>query len=487
MRRRVPLTIMGAILLIIITLSVFPAAAQSNNGERLVVSSNGPYLTIEAALDVAQDGDVIEVHGGVYDAPLVIETSVSFIGIDNPVIDGGGEGSLVIISAPGVLFQGFTLRNTGSSLANEDTGIVVQAPDAVVSDNLLEEVLFGIYFANADNSIARNNVVRGIDLDDAMRGDGIRVWYTNNAVLDSNTVTTARDTLIWFADDITIENNEFIDNRYGLHFMYSSNALVQGNTFEGNSVGTYLMYSDSLTMRENIMAYNRGPSGYGLALKAMDDVTAIDNLFIGNRAGVYMDNSPTSVESYNSFTGNFLAYNDIGVVMQPSVQRNIFQSNSFLENLQQAGTRGRGTLQGNIWHQDGIGNYWSDYAGYDVEGDGIGDFPYRSENLFESLTDSHPVLQLFVYSPASQAIDFAGAAFPSLRPDPKLVDEAPMTQYVLPAHLTAEGEQVSVSLFVASLILVGLGGGVCIFALWFALPRRNNLVPAQPSNQQIAG
>lgn len=57
----------------------------------LIVSADGPYRTIAAALADAQDGDRIEVRGGVYDAPLTIDKSVEMIGIDSPVIDGGGE------------------------------------------------------------------------------------------------------------------------------------------------------------------------------------------------------------------------------------------------------------------------------------------------------------------------------------------------------------------------------------------------------------
>jgi nitrous oxidase accessory protein len=90
--------------------------------------------------------------------------------------------------------------------------------------------------------------------------------------------------------------------------------------------------------------------------------------------------------------------------------------------------------------------------------------------------DQYPELRLFLYSPASQAIDFAAAAFPSLRPEPKLVDEAPMTQYTLPGQLTTgAGNGVSGALISASLLLIGLGASVSVFALRFALPRRRRL------------
>lgn len=453
--------IIGFIGLIAALLSPTGVIAQvGDGGETLVVSPDGPYTSISDALENAYDGDTIEVHGGSYPAPITILKTVNMIGINNPVIDGEGEDSLVLIGADDVIFRGFTLRNSGNVQHREDAGIVIEAANVTIEDNVLDEVLYGIFFANAHNGIARNNMIHGIDNDPALRGDGIRVWYSNDVTLDSNEVINARDTLIWYSDNITITDNIFRDNRYGLHFMYCNYAVVTGNIIEENSVGAFLMYSRFTTITDNTFAYNRGPSGYGLALKDMDDVTSHDNFFVGNRAGVYLDNSPALVDSYNTFDGNIFAYNDVGVTSLPSVQRNVFQANSFLKNIQQVSMRGREIVSRNIWSQDGIGNYWSDYVGYDENGDGFGEMPYRSEALFESLVDEYPSLQLFAYSPASQTIEFVGSAFPILRPQPKLVDESPMMHYEFPAYLTRNKGNVSTSLLLVSLAIIGSTLGV---------------------------
>jgi nitrous oxidase accessory protein len=192
---------------------VSPGQAQST----LTVSADSQYPTIQDALEVAASGDIIEVHSGTYmsEAPLDITKSVSLIGIDQPIIDAQGEGTAVIISADDVLFSGFTVRNTGQNNNREDSGIVIQADRVTVEDNILEEVLFGIYFADANDGIARNNTITGYDLDLPRRGDGIRIWFSTNVTLENNYVSVTRDILIWFADDVTIVGNTFTDARYG--------------------------------------------------------------------------------------------------------------------------------------------------------------------------------------------------------------------------------------------------------------------------------
>jgi nitrous oxidase accessory protein len=406
--------------------------------------------SIAEALEQANDGDTIEVDGGVHSAPFTISKSIRFVGINQPVIDGAGQGSLLIVQAPDVVVTGFTFRHSGTSMNHEDAAVIVLAPRVTVEGNIIEETLYGIYFAEADYGIARNNRISGYDLEEGRRGDAIRVYYSHFILIENNHIRQSRDMLIWYADDITIRNNDSREGRYGLHFMYSNRALVEGNRLSDNSIGAYLMQSDELTMIHNEMSNNRGPSGYGLALKDIGELHVTENWLIGNRVGLYVDNSPFNPNAESIFSRNLIAYNDLGVTMLPNVANNIFSANIFLDNTQQSSVNGRGNLQGNSW----TGNYWSDYAGYDADSDGIGDIPYRSEKLFESLSDEYPNLRFFIYSPAVQALDFAAGAFPSLRPDARLIDTMPLMNYSIPEiHSNPEPEAQSGFLWVLFVLL----------------------------------
>lgn len=401
-------------------LSVSPLRAQEER-QTIVVDAAG----LPPAVAAAQDGDIIEVHGGVLRGRLNIDKALTLRGRDWPVIDGGNEGTVVHISGAGARLSGFLIKNSGSTLDQENSGVAVVAPRVVVEHNRFENTLFGIYLKEAHYSTVRGNRISSKDLAVQRRGDPIRLWYSSDVLVEDNVIDRGRDVVLWYSERLVLRNNTVNNGRYGLHFMYCDDAVIAGNRLTNNSVGTFLMYSRRVKMHNNTIAHNRGPSGYGVGLKDMDDTVIVDNLFLDNRVGAHLDTSPREIDSIGQFEGNVFAYNDIGVVLMPSVRRNMFSGNSFVDNEEQVAIAGGGTLHENSWTVDGEGNYWSDYAGYDADGDGSGDIAYQSERLFENIMQQEPLLRLFIYSPASNAIDFAARAFPLVQPKPKLTDERP--------------------------------------------------------------
>lgn len=417
---------------------------------------------LAAAIAAAPPGTVIHVPAGVYPGPLVIDKPLTLQGAPGAILDGGGEGDVIQITAAGVTVRGLVIRNTGISLDRENAGITVLAPEATIEDNVLEDVLFGVYLKGSPDSVIRGNTIGGKALAVQRRGDGIRVWQSDRTRIEDNTVHNSRDSVIWFSDDVLLRRNRVTGGRYGLHFMYSDDNTIEENHLEGNSVGAFLMYSHGLRLRRNVFMRNRGPSGYGVGLKDMDGTIAEDNLFLGNRIGMQFDNSPSSYRVYDVYRHNVFAYNDIGVAFMPSVKRNRFHDNSFLDNLEHVAVLGSGGLSGNDFTVDGRGNFWSDYRGWDLDDDGIGDLAYHAESLFENLMDREPRLRLFQFSPVQGAVEMASRAFPTVRPQPKLTDTAPLTAPP-PARFPLAPARPSWALQVVGVTLLA-GAALALFA-----------------------
>ena len=400
-----------------------------------IVSPGSPITTIAAALAAAEDGDVIEVRGGTYPA-LVVDKSVTLEGVDRPVIDGGGEGTVVALLAPGITFRGFDVTGSGDRPDKDHAGITLEAAGITVEDNHLTEVLFGVFVAGADHAVVRGNEIGGMAaFEIARKGDGIRLWNSRYALVENNHVHEGRDVVMWYSSDVTLRGNTIERGRYGVHLMYCDNALIEQNHFLDNTVGIYTMYSGGILIRENEVRGHHGTSGYALGFKDAGDVEVADNLLVDNHAGAFLDGLAATAESFARFHGNIFAFNNIGVMLMPAVNGVEFTGNTFWENVEQMAIQGGGG-GANDWH----GNFWSDYTGFDAGGsadgtpDGVGDIPYRSERLFENMTDRTPNLRALIYSPASQAIEMAASSFPVVRPQPKLEDRAPL---MAPAGLPA--------------------------------------------------
>lgn len=422
---------------------------------------------LHRAIREAAPGSTLRVPAGVYRGPVTLNKPITLRADVGAILDGAGAGDVVRITAADVTLEGFEVRGSGTLLDASNAGVLVAAPRARILNNHFHDVLFGVYVQQAPSCVIRGNRIVGMDLPVQRRGDAIRLWWASDSAIEDNTIEGARDVVVWFSSRVAIRRNRVTHGRYGLHFMYADQNVLEDNRLTDNSVGAFLMYSHRIELRRNLLASNRGVSGFGLGLKDIDGLTATDNRITSNRVGIYIDNSPHDIGVTHHYTRNLIAFNDVGVAFMPSVEHNEFTLNTFVDNGEQVAVLGEGRFHGNRFTIGGRGNYWSDYAGFDADGDGIGDVPLASRSLFENIVDRNPVLRLFAFSPAQQAVEFAARAMPGLRPEPKFVDDAPLMQPVplhIPPVAVAGGLAMTLSaaglLLVPALLLVGVRQGM---------------------------
>ncbi len=412
-------------------------------------------------IEASEPGDVVVVPPGVYHGNLKVTAPIILDGQGLVTIDSGGEGTVVELFSPDITIRGFHLRGSGATVNREPAGIRAYEGSVVIEDNHLEDVFFGIELRESHNSVIRNNTIEGKDLKLGRRGDGIRLWWSHNCVVEGNTVNNTRDMVFWYSEDLAVSYNRVSNSRYGLHFMYSHNTVMIENELTKNSVGIYLMYSNNIHLKRNSIVNNRGSSGYGIGLKDCDDIIVEGNALLANRVGIYVDNSPSGVDSVGFIRDNKIAFNEIGILATPITHDNTISNNAFIENQEQVTVHGRGQLMLNSFSSDGTGNFWSNYGGFDSDNDGIGDFPYEPRSLFRTLLAREPNLRIFLHSPAQQAIELTARAFPELSPEPIFVDPVPLTR---PPELNTlvqlhESSRTPMILFMIGLLFTsGVGG-----------------------------
>lgn len=391
---------------------VAPPAGRTSLQERIAAAVPGSTLVIEA---------------GLYQGRIVIEGPLTLVGVDRPVIDGGGDGSVVTISGEGVVFQGFEVRHSGRAVTQEAAGIKVSGSGHRIEDNIVDDVYFGIHLADGgSNQVIGNRITPG-HRPGARPGHAVSLWHQNGTRILDNDISEARDGIyLTFADNVLAENNSIRGSRYGVHSMYSENSTFVHNSLSGNLLGGALMYSNGLEMRCNRITENReGATAYGVLLKDIDDLILEDNLILGNRVGIYADSTPLGPGHEAIVRGNTIIGNDSALALQSTVGLT-FYDNVVANNLTDVRTRGSGLSSANRWSLNGRGNYWDQYQGYDQDGDGIGDIPYRYELVMNEMIRRTPLVRAFIYTPASQALERAARLFPVYTPEPLLVDEYPV-------------------------------------------------------------
>ena len=382
-----------------------------------------PGESLQAVVDAAPDRTALCLSPGTYDAPVALARGVVLWGPRDAVVRSRGQGTTVTLGGTGTQLLGVTVDGSGDRFDTTDAGVLVLgAQDARVEGVRLVNATFGILVERSRGVIVRANEVVGNPRTSlGMRGDGIRLWETRDSIVDGNVVRSSRDVVVWFSPNNRVENNDVENSRYGTHLMYSSDAVVANNRYVRDEVGVFVMYSRNVDVDHNIAADAGGSAGMGIGLKESGNVRVRNNLLVHDSVGVYIDESPLQPQDFDAFDRNVFRLDDTAVVFHASPRGTSFRQCSFRDNSVQVRVDGGGDATGITWDE----NDWSDYAGYDLNGDGIGDAPYELRSLSLDLIDAHPDLAFFAGAPTLALVEAAGRALPVFEPRTVLRDAHP--------------------------------------------------------------
>ncbi|MFZ2071352.1 MAG: NosD domain-containing protein [Halobacteriota archaeon] len=321
------------ILVVLFTALAFVSCASAST--TYTVCQNGcNYTSIQAAVDAAEPGDTIEVHSGTYYENVNVTKQLILKGNDTgsgkPVVNGGGNGSVITLSADGITLDRFTVTNasddagvnvtanestiTGTNASNNNYGIRLHySCNNTITGNTANYNNYGIYlYHSGNNSIKSNTFVH----------DGLFVYYSYQNTVAENTVNVkplvyledASDTVVTDAGQVILVN--------------CTNITVEDLELSNTCIGVMLWRTvDSLISNNTVSNNNR----YGINLydSSNDNSITGNNVSSNNRQGIVLDSNSNN----NTITGNYALDNgNNGILLTDSCNHNAIKGNNVCNN-----------------------------------------------------------------------------------------------------------------------------------------------------------
>ncbi|ELZ47421.1 copper-binding protein [Halorubrum californiense DSM 19288] len=401
--------------------------------------------TIGAAVEAAPPNTTVVVPEGVYHETVTVNESVSIVG-DGARISGDGNGSVVTVRAADVAIRGLRIDGAGNQTRDPeaaradrdeeteawdaniqngyghgDAGLrAIDAPGLVVENVAVETNASGLLLREGSHAVVRN-----------LRVDGSETWqngFMGIAGMESRVAVTdsrfegGRDGIyLHRADGSVIRNSTFTDNRYGIHLMYTGDALVADNTarnelFAGITVMTR-------PAGNAIVGNDVRNSGAGIQSSGTQTYIGYNTL-VGNELGF-----STSARG-SLYEHNVVVDNELGARATTVVPSSRVVANDFVGNDDHAAA-GAGALR--VWADGDRGNYW--------EGANLGPRPsgeraYRPTSPVDAALHREAAAVAVRESPAAVLLDRLRGTVPGARTG-SIIDPAPVSTPFHPDRIDA--------------------------------------------------
>ena len=272
-------------------------------------------------------------------------------------------------------------------------GIHFYGDDFLVQNNAITDTILTL-FGNQGGRVVSNTIAhsyQGVDLEDSAADfvgntflGSIRPAITgrgSNNLIEGNTVVDAWENGLypWDCSSCQVVSNTVSGIPHGFAGirLAGEGTSLAGNTVTDAHVGLWL--DRALTATHNTVSGCRtglrasGTGGY-VGGNTLSDCTD----------GMRLEGNDCTV------VGNTFSQNQTGLTLTMTCDGNLMYENVFSENETQA-YDGSALCFENAWDDGARGNRWSDYAGLDLDGDGVGEMPY-SIPPHEGRYDRYPLV-----------------------------------------------------------------------------------------------
>lgn len=376
------------------------------------------FAGLKAALAAAPAGAVIDVPAGDYLGQLVVDRPVVLRAAAGArLVHQGGEGGPTLwVQAAGARIENLEIDGSGEGTRRDHTAVVVTGAGVVLSGLLVRGAWAGVWIDRAEGVTVEGLHYRGLsDYPFWQRGDGVRVSASRGTRLIDLDLGYVQDGVYLETDsDTAVTRVSVADGRYGVHLMFSRQGTLVGASTRRTVAGLMAMESVGWSVRDSsfLEGFRTGSAGIrqvrtlgfwvegcrvarqatGIELIDARSATFVrdrleENAVAWNWGG---DNSGTRVEG-SVHRGNLL---DVTGTASPSEDAEAHQHGA-LPTLSVVAP-GKGPVRPLF-----TGNYWDAWHGWDLDGDGVGDTPYRYDPVEAARRTARPWMGLLLGSPWS--------------------------------------------------------------------------------------
>lgn len=405
---------MVKILIFIFTFFFLNVSANSN---RSVYNSYDLLL----ALTDSKNGDSIILESGVYVGNFVINKSINFISNGNVVLTSDGVGNILTIESSNVNVKGILFYNSGKDMSVSDSCIFINGSNVNIINNFFSECGFALWSNESTCNYFFNNIfIGGFDNILSDRGNTLHLYRNSNSVIADNFIVNGRDGVyITNSSEVSINRNVFTNVRFGIHYMFSNKCNVVSNIVCDSMIGIAVMYSKYVDLINNF-AYSNVT--HGLFFRDVLYSRILRNKSLYNKDGVLFGDS-----YFNDVINNDIIKNNVGMKVYSGSDDNLVYDNNFISNNLQVQFLDNRKV---VWNSNNIGNFWSNYVGWDLNFDGIGDKKFYVTNISDWILSSYPILKIMFNSPALILLQKIENQFPSFRKF-SIIDNYPLMRPII--------------------------------------------------------
>lgn len=427
----------------------------------------------------ARGGETIVLSAGEYAGNFEIDVPMTLTAEAGAVLNGSGTGTVLTVLASGVVIRGLTITGSGPGPVGSPAGILIDGDDVLLDEIRVENAYTGIAITGARSTrIVNSEIVGriGARLTDeghalggshepssaSTRGDGISLNDARGVLIRNVRITGVRDGIyLSFGTGATIDRSVITGSRYGLHSMYARHLAVSESRFDNNLSGAVLMYGGPVVMvRNTFLRHTSASTGFGVLLRDVTGVQVARSIMTENRVGIQVEGPAGTDSGDNHLVLNTIALNQTGIALYPNASAT-FAGNSIVENVIPVSAQGSGERLKVEWMDQGAGNFWSNYRGFDGNGDGLGDLPHEEGGIISNRIEQAPWLAALATSPAFRLLDAVQQRWTGR--SPLVVDRIPLMTPLSPSLPKGQSDSSpKLALGVAAMLILIAAG----WSLW---------------------